>query len=231
MCNRLRRQSMISIFAVSIGLLAIMINETAADDRFGKFSIARLKYDGGGDWYSDPSSLPNLLEFVAENTPVAVSLEEYRVSVMDKELFSYPYLYMTGHGNIRFSEEEVLRLRQYFQAGGFLHADDNYGMDKSFRREIKRIYPDHELLELPFNHPIYHCFFDFPEGLPKIHEHDNKISQGFGIFYNNRLVVFYSYESDLGDGWEDTDVHNDPIEKHEAALKMGANIIINSLSP
>ena len=231
MCKRLGRQSIISIFAVSIGLLAIMTNETAADDRFGKFTIARLKYDGGGDWYSDPSSLPNLLEFVAGNTPVAVSLEKYRVSVMDKELFSYPYLYITGHGNIRFSEEEVLRLRQYFQAGGFLHADDNYGMDKSFRREIKRIFPDYELLELPFNHPIYHCFFDFPEGLPKIHEHDNKVPQGFGIFYNNRLVVFYSYESDLGDGWEDTDVHNDPIEKHEAALKMGANIIINSLSP
>ncbi len=231
MWEKLRKQSIISNFAILITILTILTGQISADDRFGKFSIARLKYDGGGDWYSDPSSLPNLLKFVAANTPVMVSLEEYRVSVMDKELFSYPYLYMTGHGNIRFSEEEVMRLRQYFQAGGFLHADDNYGMDKSFRREMKRIFPDHEMLEIPFNHPIYHCLFDFPDGLPKIHEHDNKPPQGLGIFYKNRLVVFYSYESDLGDGWEDTDVHNDPIEKHESALKMGANIIIYSLNP
>lgn len=230
MCKKVRLQKFLIITVISV-IIVMLTGDTVADDRFGEFAIARLKYDGGGDWYSDPSSLPNLLKFVAENTPVAVSQREYRVSVMDKELFSYPYLYMTGHGNIRFSEEEVLRLRKYFQAGGFLHADDNYGMDKSFRREMKRIFPDNELIELPFSHPIYHCFFDFPEGLPKIHEHDNKPAQGLGIFYHGRLVVFYSYESDLGDGWEDPEVHNDPIEKHEAALKMGANIIIYSLSP
>lgn len=201
-----------------------------AGDQFGKFTIARLKYDGGGDWYSDPSSIPNLLTFVAENTPVDVSSEEYRVSVMDKELFSYPYLYMTGHGNVRFNDEEVLRLRQYLMAGGFIHADDNYGMDKSFRREMKRLFPDNELVELPFDHPIYHCFYDFPNGLPKIHEHDGKPARGLGIFYHERLVVFYTYESDLGDGWEDHEVHNDPPEKHIAALKMGANIIIYSLN-
>ncbi|MBN2600993.1 MAG: DUF4159 domain-containing protein [Candidatus Marinimicrobia bacterium] len=231
MYKRLHRHSILPVFVVLIAIQSILTGQMTADERFGKFFIARLKYGGGGDWYSDPSSLPNLLEFVAANTPVMVSLEEYRVSVMDKELFSYPYLYMTGHGNIRFSEEEILKLRQYFQAGGFLHADDNYGMDKSFRREMKRVFPDHEMLEIPFDHPIYHCFFDFPNGLPKIHEHDNKPPQGLGIFYNNHLVVFYSYESDLGDGWEDSDVHNDPVEKHEAALRMGANIILYSLSP
>jgi len=217
------------IITLSFGVM-MTGNLAGADSRLGKFFIARLKYDGGGDWYCDPSSLPNLLEFVAQNTPVVTDLKEYRVSVMDKEFFSYPYLYMTGHGNIRFSDEEILRLRQYFNAGGFMHADDNYGMDKSFQREMKRIFPDNDLVELPFDHAIYHCFYDFPSGLPKIHEHDNKPAQGFGIFHNNRLVVFYSYESDLGDGWEDPEVHNDPPEKHEKALQMGANIIIYSLT-
>jgi hypothetical protein len=196
---------------------------------FGTFCIARLKYDGGGDWYSDPSSLPNLLQFVAANAPVAVDPKEYRVSVMDKEFFAFPYLYLTGHGNIRFSDEELLRLRQYLHSGGFLHADDNYGMDESFRREIGRLFPDNELVELPFSHPIYHCFYEFPNGLPKIHEHDNKPAQGFGIFHEDRLVVFYSYECDLGDGWEDPSVHDDSPEKHRAALEMGTNIIIYSL--
>lgn len=198
-------------------------------EQFGKFTIARLKYDGGGDWYSDPSSLPNLLKFVSEKAPVDVHPEEVRLSVMDKELYSYPYLYLTGHGNIRFSEDEALRLRKYLQSGGFLHADDNYGMDASFRREMKRVFPNNELVELPYNHPIFHCFYDFPNGLPKIHEHDGKAPQGFCIFYKSRLVVFYSYETDLGDGWEDPDVHGDPEDKRLAALKMGTNIIIYSL--
>ena len=223
----LKKLLIIGLLTFTIGGLA---ERSIADNRLGKFTIARLKYGGGGDWYTDPSSLPNLLKFVKENTPVNASLDEYRVSVMDRELFSYPYLYMTGHGNIRFSDEEVLRLRQYFMAGGFLHADDCYGMDKSFRREMRRIFPDNELVELPFSHPIYHCFFDFPNGLPKIHEHNGKPAQGLGIFYHNRLVVFYSYETDLGDGWEDEEVHHDPPEKHEAALKMGANIIIYALN-
>lgn len=200
-----------------------------ASEQFGKFTIARLKYDGGGDWYSNPSSLPNLLKFVSENAPVEVHPEEVRLSVMDKELYSYLYLYLTGHGNIRFSEDEVLRLRKYLQSGGFLHADDNYGMDASFRREMKRVFPNNELVELPYDHPIFHCFYNFPNGLPKIHEHDGKAPQGFGIFYKSRLVVFYSYESDLGDGWEDPDVHVDPEEKRLAALQMGTNIIIYSL--
>jgi len=198
-------------------------------DLYGKFTLARLKYGGGGDWYSNPSSLPNLLNFVAEAAPLDVYREEVRVSIMDKQLFSYPYLYLNGHGNIRFSDDEVLRLRKYLQAGGFLHADDNYGMDLSFRREMKRVFPNNELVELPFNHPIYHCFYNFPNGLPKIHEHDGKPAQGLGIFYQSRLVVFYTYQCDLGDGWEDPEVHHDPPEKHLAALKMGTNIIIYSL--
>lgn len=222
-----KKYRLLTILPILILLEIIICGK--APEQFGKFTIARLKYDGGGDWYSDPGSLPNLLKFVSEKAPVDVNPEEVRLSVMDKELYSYPYLYLTGHGNIRFGEDEVLRLRKYLQSGGFLHADDNYGMDASFRREMKRVFPNNELVELPYDHPIFHCFYDFPNGLPKIHEHDGKAPQGFGIFYKSRLVVFYSYESDLGDGWEDPDVHGDPEDKRLAALKMGTNIIIYSL--
>jgi len=219
-----------TIKTLCLGLVILNFTSIAVGaDLYGKFTLARLKYGGGGDWYSNPSSLPNLLNFVAEAAPLDVHREEVRVSIMDKQLFSYPYLYLNGHGNIRFSDDEVLRLRKYLQAGGFLHADDNYGMDLSFRREIKRVFPNNELVELPFNHPIYNCFYDFPNGLPKIHEHDGKPAQGLGIFYQGRLVVFYTYQCDLGDGWEDPEVHHDPPEKHLAALKMGTNIIIYSL--
>jgi len=208
------------------GLLA----QNSVSSPYGKFTIARLHYDGGGDWYSDPGSLPNLLEFLEEQDLVRCQKEEARVRIMDKEFFSYPYLYITGHGNMRFSEEEILRLRRHLQSGGFLHADDNYGMDPSFRREIRRIFPDNELVELPFDHPIYHIVYPFPEGLPKVHEHDGKPPQGLGIFYHGRLVVFYSYECDLGDGWEDIEVHGDSPEIHRKALEMGANIVTYSLS-
>jgi hypothetical protein len=194
------------------------------------FTIARLKYEGGGDWYSNPSSLPNLLKAINEQTTIRAQPLEKVVEINDPDLFEYPYLYMNGHGNVRFSDEEAKILRRYFAAGGFLHADDNYGMDSSFRREMKKVFPDSPLTELPFSHPIYHVCYDFPEGLPKIHEHDGKPTQGFGIFYNNRLVVFYTYECDLGDGWEDPDVHNDPPDKHEAALRMGINIVMYSLT-
>ncbi len=217
-------------FALALFLVLYNAISYAQDiSTYGKFTIARLKYDGGGDWYSDPSSLPNLLKFIKENAPIDAYPEEIRVSIMDNDFFSYPYLYMTGHGNIKFSDEEVLGLRRYLQSGGFLHADDNYGMDKSFRREIKRVFPNNELIELPFNHPIFRIFYDFPEGLPKIHEHDGKPAQGFGIFYKGRLIVFYTYECDLGDGWEDPEVHGDPEEKRQVALKMGTNIILFSL--
>jgi hypothetical protein len=210
-------------------LPAMAVLGQPVENSAGKFQLARLKYDGGGDWYSDPSSLPNLLTFLQESTTVDVNPQEARVGIMDNDFFSYPYLYLTGHGNIRFSEQEVLRLRRHLQSGGFLHADDNYGMDASFRREIQRVFPNHQLVEIPFDHPIYHIYYEFPQGLPKIHEHDGKPPQGLGIFYKGRLVVFYTYECDLGDGWEDPEVHNDPPEKHQAALQMGVNIVLYSL--
>ena len=194
------------------------------------FTVARLKYSGGGDWYADPSSLPNLLEAINERTTIRAAPREENVEITDPKLFQYPYLYMTGHGKVRFSDEDIKILREYFAAGGFLHADDNYGMDSTFRIEVKKIFPDSPLIELPFDHDIYHSFYDFPNGLPKIHEHDGKPPQGFGIFYNERLVIFYTYECDLGDGWEDPDVHNDPPEIKDQALKMGINIVVYSLT-
>lgn len=194
------------------------------------FTIARLKYGGGGDWYANPSSLPNLLAAVNERTSIRPAPREAVVEIKDPQLFEHPYLYMTGHGNVRFADDEVKILRNYFAAGGFLHADDNYGMDSSFRREIVKVFPDSPLVELPFDHPIYNSFYEFPDGLPKIHEHDNKPAQGFGIFYEGRLVVFYTYECDLGDGWEDPDVHDDPPEKREQALQMGINIVMYYLT-
>jgi len=194
------------------------------------FTIAKLKYGGGGDWYSNPSSLTNLLSAINERTSIRAKPSEDVVEITDPKLFQYPYLYMNGHGNVRFTDKEVKLLRNYFASGGFLHADDNYGMDSSFRREIKKVFPDSPLIELPYDHPIYYSFYKFPNGLPKIHEHSGKPAQGFGIFHQNRLVVFYTYECDLGDGWEDPDVHNDPPEKREAALKMGINIVVYTLS-
>ena len=189
------------------------------------FSIARLKYSGGGDWYANPSSLPNLLAQLSARTSVRAAPREAVVEIKDPRLFEHPYLYMTGHGNVRFDDDEVRILRRYFAAGGFLHADDNYGMDSSFRREIVKVFPDAPLVELAFDHPIYRSFYEFPDGLPKIHEHDKKPPQGFGIFYEGRLVVFYTYECDLGDGWEDPDVHDDPPDRREQALQMGINIV------
>jgi len=196
----------------------------------GGFTIARLKYGGGGDWYGNQSSLNNLLEYVNAHTDIAVNIREARVEISDDKLFSYPYIYMTGHGNVRFTDSEVKRLRTYLTNGGFLHADDNYGMDVFFRREIKKVFPDKELVELPFSHEIYHSRFDFPDGIPKIHEHDGGPGHGLAIFHEGRMVVFYSVNTDLGDGWEDPNVHKDPPEVREAALKMGVNIIVYALT-
>jgi len=193
-------------------------------------TIARLQYDGGGDWYANPSSLPNLLAAVRERTGVQVALREVVVRPTDSQLRNYPYVYMTGHGNVRFSVEERAALRAYLTEGGFLHVDDNYGLDESFRREIAAIFPDRELIELPRDHPVFHTVYDFPEGLPKIHEHDGEAPAAFGIFHRGRLVLFYSYESDLGDGWEDEGVHDDPIEVREQALRMGVNLFIHVLA-
>lgn len=188
-------------------------------------TIALLKYGGGGDWYANPTSLTNLIDFCNKNLNTGLSRDYPTVEVASSELFLYPMVHMTGHGNVVFSSEEVKNLRSYLLAGGFLHIDDNYGLDKYIRREMKKVFPEADFVELPFTHPIYHQKFDFPNGLPKIHEHDNKTPQGFGLFVEGRLVCFYSYECDLGDGWEDTEVHSDSREKHEQALKMGANIV------
>lgn len=189
------------------------------------FSIGRLKYDGGGDWYSNPSSLNNLLKFISKETGMDCAEMEQQVTISDN-LSSYPYIYLTGHGTIDLSEIEAEALRKHLLKGGFLHADDNYGLNQSFRKLIKKIFPDKELVAVPFDHPIYNIKYKFPNGLPKIHEHDSKNPEGLGIFHNGRLVIFYSYESDLGDGWEDREVHNDPEEKRLQALKMGCNLAL-----
>ncbi len=192
-------------------------------------TIAQVHYDGGGDWYANPSALPNLLAFIGEHTGLEVAERPAEVRLTEPELRQYPYLYLTGHGNIRLSEAEVGALRAYLDDGGFLHADDNYGLDESFRREIRRVYPDAELVEVPFDHPIYHVVFEL-DGLPKVHEHDGLPARGLGIFRRGRLVVFYSYQSDLGDGWEDPEVHDDPPAVRERALRMGVNLFVYALT-
>jgi hypothetical protein len=190
----------------------------------GRLAIARVQYDGGGDWYGNPSSLPNLLRAIAERTALPVEPTEAKVRLTDSSLFDFPFLHITGHGEIKLSDAEVLRLREYLKRGGFLHADDNYGLDESFRREIKRVFPDRPLVEVPSTHPIYRLVYDMPNGLPKIHEHDGKPPQGFGIFIGNRLAVYYSYSADLGNGWEDVGTYPDPPALHEQALRMGVNL-------
>ena len=187
--------------------------------------IALLKYNGGGDWYANPTSLPNLIKFANENLGTNIDPVPATVEVGSMDMFNYPFIHMTGHGNVVFSDQEVSMLQTYLMSGGFLHIDDNYGLDQYIRRELKKVFPDQELVELPFDHPIYHQKYDFPKGLPKIHEHDGKPPQGFGLFYNGRLVVFYTYECDLGDGWESYPVHKDPEPVRLQALEMGANII------
>ena len=187
-------------------------------------TIGRLHYDGGGDWYANPSSLPNLLAAIRTRTGMRVAAEEKVVTLRDDDLWGVPYIYMTGHGNVALSEADLATLRAYLRQGGFLHADDNYGMDASLRRELGRLFPGVPLVEVPLDHPVYHLVYDFPRGIPKIHEHDGKPAQGFGLFLDGRLVAFYSYQTDLGDGWEDPDVHHDPPAKREAALRMGVNL-------
>ncbi|MFQ5689696.1 MAG: DUF4159 domain-containing protein [Gemmatimonadota bacterium] len=193
-------------------------------------TIAQLHYDGGGDWYANPSSLPNLLRAIRERTGIRVDRRPGRIRLTDPDLRDYPYLYLTGHGNIRFSASELTLLRSYLTGGGFLHADDNYGLDSSFRREVRRLFPDRELVEVPLDHPVYRIFYPFPGGLPKVHEHDGLPARGLGIFLDGRLVLFYSYQSDLGDGWENPEVHGDPPEIREQALRMGINLFLYALA-
>jgi hypothetical protein len=194
------------------------------------FQIVRLKYNGGGDWYNDPSAEVNLLNFVQTNTNISVKAEYKFVDVSSEEIFAYPFLFMTGHGNVVFASDEAARLKKYLESGGFLYIDDDYGMDKAIRREIKKVFPENDLVEIPFNYGLYHCLFDFQNGPPKTHEHDNKPPQGLGIFLGSRLAVYYTYESNPSDGWVDQTVHNDPQEKREEALRFGANIIVWALS-
>jgi hypothetical protein len=205
-------------------VLATLVLTGAARRSAPVMTIGRLHYEGGGDWYANPSSLPNLLTAIYTRTGLRVGAEEKVVTLSEDELWNVPYIYMTGHGNVRWSDRDLATLRRYLLQGGFLHADDNYGMDASIRRELGRLFPELPLVEVPLDHPIYHLVFDFPKGIPKIHQHDGKPAQGFGIFLDGRLAVYYSYQSDLGDGWEDFEVHRDPPEKHEAALRMGVNL-------
>lgn len=211
----------------SVRFLVVIAFFLCSSGLFGQnqIKIAKLKYNGGGDWYANKTALPNLIKFSNRELGTNLKSDEDVVEVGSSDLYTYPYVYMTGHGNVVFSMEEANNLRSYLMGGGFLHIDDNFGLDKFIRIELKKVFPELELVELPFNHPLYHQKFDFPKGLPKIHEHDGKPAQGFGLIFEGRLVVYYSYECDLGNGWEDARIHNDPEEKRQQALRMGANIL------
>lgn len=209
------------IFLLFIGFFAVVAFRAPGPT----YSIALLKYNGGGDWYANPTSLPNLAEFCNKNLGMNLNPDPPTVEVGSPDIFNYPFIHMTGHGNVVFSPDEAANLRNYLLAGGFLHIDDNYGMDPYVRPAMKSVFPELEFVELPFDHPVYHQRYDFKNGLPKIHEHENKQPQGFGLLWEGRLLCFYSYECDLGDGWEDQDVHKDPEEVRQKALQMGANLI------
>jgi hypothetical protein len=202
--------------------LCILLGVTASSQNF---QIATLKYRGGGDWYANPTALPNLVAFSNRETGATISPAIATVEVGSPDLFNYPYVYLTGHGNIIFSAQEAQNLRNYLLGGGFLHVDDNYGLDRFFRREIAKVFPDAQLVELPFSHPVYHQKFSLPQGPPKIHEHDGKPPQGFGIVHEGRLLLYYSYEMDLGNGWENREVHGNPEEVRLKALRMGSNLL------
>ncbi|MFQ6609618.1 MAG: DUF4159 domain-containing protein [Fidelibacterota bacterium] len=213
---------------IGISLLNFTLAQSA--EKIGGFSITRLHYNGGGDWYSDPSSLPNLLDYISNTTSISVNQIENRAQIGDDTFFESTYLYLTGHGNVLFTDEEAQILREHLLNGAFLHADDNYGMDNSFRREMRKVFPEKDWVEIPPTYEIFNIYYKFPEGIPKVHEHDGKRPQALGLFEDEKLLVLYTYESDLGDGWEDENVHNDPPEIRESALKMGTNIVLYALS-
>lgn len=214
--------------ALAVLLLALSLGALPATA--AEVKVARLKYGGGGDWYANPSGLPNLLKVARERTAMELNPHEDTVSLDDNRLFDYPVLFVTGHGQIRFTQVQAARLRRYLLSGGFLHVDDNYGLDESFRKAVKSVFPDRALVELPFSHPLYHCVYSFPQGLPKIHEHHGGPPHGYGILERGRVVLFYSYNTDLNDGWESPEVHHDPPERREAALRMGLNILTYALT-
>ncbi len=216
------------------GILFVIVFLLFSSPEFGQhgdiFKIARLKYSGGSDWYNDPSAEVNLLNYVAEHTTIKTDAKYRFVDAASTDIFDYPFLFATGHGNMRLTEKEISNLREYLKKGGFLYVDDDYGLDKYFRREIKRIFPNKKLLELPFDYGLYRKPYKFPYGPPKIHKHNGKAPQGFGIFINGRLAVYYTYESNPSDGWVDPEVHKDPPEKREEALKFGVNLVLWALT-
>jgi len=207
-----------------LAFLALTTTATAPAPTI-ELRLGLLKYNGGGDWYSNPTALPNLSAFCNDQLGTNLSIDYGTVEVGSAELYNYPWIHMTGHGNVVFSALEAENLRNYLIAGGFLHIDDNYGMDPYVRIAMEQVFPDLKMIEIPFDHPVYHQTFEFKSGLPKIHEHDGEAPIGYGIFYEDRMVVFYSVQSDLGDGWEDEAVHKDPPEIRQAALRMGANLV------
>lgn len=206
-------------------VICIFISSAGYSNQDYSVKIARLKYNGGGDWYSSRTALKNLAQFCNKNIKTNIQPEESTVEVGSQDIYNYPYIFMTGHGNVVFSEDEANNLRLYLQSGGFLHICDNYGMDKYIRQEMKKVFPEYSFTQLPFDHALYHQAYDFQKGLPKIHEHDGKAPQGLAIIYEGRVVCFYDYECDLGNGWEDAEVYNDPEELRMKALQMGANLI------
>jgi len=215
---------------VNILILIFAFSVLPAQKQDSKFNIARVKYSGGGDWYNDPSSEVNLLEYIDKQTNIPVNPKYVYVDLASDNLFLYPLIYITGHGNLKFSSTEIMKLKAYLENGGFLYIDDDYGLDEYIRAEMKRIFPNQDLIELPFSHGIYHSHFEFPNGLPKIHEHDKKPPKGYGLFHDGRLCVYYTYETNLADGWADEKIHQNPQKKREDALKMGTNIIVWALS-
>jgi hypothetical protein len=220
--SRMPSTTVAAAFAVAIATIAAL--PAGAQDVYSP-KIAAVKYGGGGDWYQAQTPLPNFLRYVREHTLLDVAPQPDVVELSSDKIFSYPFLFMSGHGNVVFSDSEARRLRRYLENGGFLYVDDDYGIDEYLRREMKKVFPEQEFVELPFNHEIYHTHFEFPRGLPKIHEHDGEAPRGYGILHEGRLVVYYTMETNISDGWESPEVHNDPPEKREAAFRMGTNIL------
>jgi hypothetical protein len=210
-------------FITAFSVLIWILNFSGTNDY--SFKIAKVKYKGGGDWYSNKTALPNLAKFCNANIKTNINPEDASVEVGSPELFNYPWIYLTGHGNIVFSDAEALNLKKYLMAGGFLHIDDNYGLKPFIVPQMKKVFPELDFVELPFTHPIYHQAYNFNKGLPKIHQHEGKPAQGFGLIYQGRMVCFFSYECDLGNGWEDQSIYNDSEDKRLEALKMGSNIV------
>ena len=212
----------------TLGLLSLILFFSNSDAQT-PFTVVRIKYDGGGDWYGNRTTFVNLLNFVGANTNLRVTEREVNLSITDKDFFKYPFAYIAGHGNIKFSDEEVTRLREYLIKGGFLWADDDYGMDFSFQREMKKVFPEKEWIELPFSSGIYNIHYHFPNGLPKIHKHSGGSPKGYGLFHEGRMIAFYSFNTDISDGCEDAEIHNNPPDVRRSALKMGTNIIVWAL--